>query len=130
VAWTESVEAAGTLGVIRRPWETPTEFARRAGTADDSESFSQLAETLGAADYSANGATDDDARRAQQLARRIGHDARQRATRQQRLRARVDPRPPQRWPAARRTSGTTGETAPESVAGNASAIAVEERRTG
>jgi hypothetical protein len=115
VAWTESIEAAEMLGVIWRPWETPTEFARRAWTADDSGSFTQLAETLVAADYSAEGVTDDDARRARRLASRIGHHAKQRATRQQRLRALVDPRSPQRWIAARTTSEPANDTAPDSA---------------
>jgi transglutaminase-like putative cysteine protease len=127
VAWTESVEAAEMRGVIWRPWETPTEFARRSRTAVDVGRLAELADVLAAADYSADGATDDDARRARGLADHIRRDARQRATREQRLRARFDPRPPQRWPAARRSSGPTGDDASQSGAGNVPAVAVLER---
>lgn len=126
VSWAESVEAAEMLGVIWRPWETPSEYARRAQAPVDGGSFSALADTVAAVEYSADGVSDDDARRAAALADRIGTEARNTATREQLLRAVFDPRPPERWPATRK-AGRTPAPETEPVAANAPRIAVIER---
>jgi hypothetical protein len=127
VAWTESVEAAETLGVIWRPWETPGEYARRAQSAVDGGSFAALAETMAVVDYSVGGASKEDAQRAADLARHIAGEARQRATRDQTLRALFDPRPPERWPSARKAAGGRDGDERELVAADAPRIAVQER---
>jgi transglutaminase-like putative cysteine protease len=127
VAWTESVEAAETLGVIWRPWETPAEYARRAQTAVDGGSFAALADKLAVVDYSAGGASEEDAARAAQLARHIASEARHQATREQTLRAWFDPRPPERWPSARKAAAGRDGEAMERVAADAPMIAVQER---
>ncbi|MGH9118268.1 MAG: transglutaminaseTgpA domain-containing protein [Acidimicrobiales bacterium] len=126
VAWEESVAWAEMLGVIHRPWETPAEYARRARSAVDGGSFTELAATIGAADFSEGGASDDDAARAAELAAHIGGEARERASREQRLRAWFDPRPPERWPTARAVSRVASDDY-EPVAANAPSVAVLER---
>jgi transglutaminase-like putative cysteine protease len=125
VAWEESVESAEMLGVIHRPWETPAEFARRARTAVDGGSFAALADTLAAADFSPAGADDADATRAAELAGHIGEEARQAATREQRLRSWFDPRPPERWPTSRAATPVAADDY-EPVAANAPKLAVME----
>jgi transglutaminase-like putative cysteine protease len=127
VAWEESVESAEMLGVIHRPWETPAEFARRARSAVDGGSFTALADTLAAADYSPAGADDADAARAAELADHIGDEARQAATREQRLRSWFDPRTPERWPTSRAATPVALDDY-EPVAANAPRLAVTERR--
>jgi transglutaminase-like putative cysteine protease len=126
VAWEESVESAEMLGVIHRPWETPAEYARRARSAVDGGSFTALADTLAAADFSATGADDDDAARATRLATHIGEEARHVATREQRLRAWFDPRPPERWPTSRVATLVASDDY-EPVSPNAPRVAVTER---
>jgi transglutaminase-like putative cysteine protease len=126
-AWADSVDAAEMLGVIWRSWETPAEYARRAQAMVDGGSFARLADTLGAAEYSAEGATADDANRAAELADHITSEARHQASREQRLRAVFDPRPPERWPATRKAGRAVSAPADEPVAADAPRIAVLER---
>ena len=126
VAWDESVESAEMLGVIHRPWETAAEYARRARRAVDGGSFTQLAETMAATEFSELGADDTDAARAAELAASIGEEAREQASREQRLRAWFDPRRPERWPTARAVDRTPSEDY-EPVAANAPKVTVLER---
>jgi transglutaminase-like putative cysteine protease len=126
VAWEESVESAEMLGVIHRPWETPAEYAKRARATVDGGSFTALADTVAAADYSPSGVGEDDAARAAELADHIAGEARQAASREQRLRSWFDPRPPERWPTSRVASRVVIDDY-EPVAANAPRLRVMEQ---
>jgi hypothetical protein len=120
VAWAEAVEAAGLLGVAPRRTETPVEFGHRARdlVANGSlagGSFRGLADLVEAADYSADGATAEEAEAAWSLSGPIVHAVREQATRGQRVRSALDPRPidkrrPRR--SRRAQSGSARGTAP------------------
>jgi hypothetical protein len=93
VAWAEAVESVGLLGVAPRRTETPVEFGHRArGLAADG-SFESLAGLVEAADYSAEGATPEQAEEAWGLSGPIVDVVRGQATRSQRVRSALDPRP-------------------------------------
>jgi len=103
LAWQESVEAAQTLGVS--PWrsETPAEFGRRADRSIGAEGFPVLADLVAAADYSADGVDEEQAVTARAASDDVTTTVRNLTTRQQRVLAALDPRPPdRRHPAARR----------------------------
>jgi hypothetical protein len=115
VAWAESVEAVGLLGVAPRRTETPVEFGLRARGLAAEGTFEGLAGLVEAADYSAEGATEEQAEEAWALSGPLVDGVRHQATRGQRVRSALDPRPldrrkPRR---GRRTrSGTTRGDAP------------------
>jgi hypothetical protein len=101
LAWQESVEAVQLLGVAPRRSETPTEFGRRVRRTIGTDGFPVLADLVSAADYSANGVDADEAVEANEIRDDVSATVRDRSTRQQRARAALDPRPPDR-----RTPGT------------------------
>jgi len=93
VAWTESVEAMAVVGVTPRPSETLAEFAGRAGHRVDGTTYPELATTVEEAEYSEVPVTQDNAARAFELSQLIQRSVQQQATREQRVRAALDPRP-------------------------------------
>jgi transglutaminase-like putative cysteine protease len=98
VAWAEAVESLGLLGVGPRRTETPVEFGRRAGRlvedgTFEAGAFDALANLVEGADYSADGATPEEAESAWALSGPIVHAVREQATRAQRMRSALDPRP-------------------------------------
>jgi hypothetical protein len=120
VAWAEAVESLGLVGVAPRRTETPVEFGRRAGRVVEDGTFETgafdgLANLVEAADYSAEGASPEEAESAWALSGPIVHAVREQATRGQRVRSALDPRPidkrrPRRGRRAR--SGATRGNAP------------------
>jgi hypothetical protein len=92
VAWTESVEAVGPVGVTPLPAETHAEFAARAGKVVAPDQYADLAGTAQAAEYRAGGVGDEEADNALALADHIRDAARAHATTGQRARATLDPR--------------------------------------
>ena len=64
LAWQESVEAFGLLGIAPRRAETPAEFGVRAASAAAVDGFAELAGLLVRSSYSAEGASDEEASRA------------------------------------------------------------------
>ncbi len=96
LAWQESVEAAQLLGVA--PWrsETATEFGRRASRTLGASGFPVLADLVTAADYSVEGVDEDEAETALGLSDDVTSTVRKQSTRQQRMLAALDPRPPDR----------------------------------
>jgi transglutaminase-like putative cysteine protease len=96
LAWQESVEAAQTLGVS--PWrsETAAEFGDRADRAIGAQEFPVLAGLVSAAEYSADGVDEEQATTALELSDEVATTVRGLSTRQQRVLAALDPRPPDR----------------------------------
>jgi transglutaminase-like putative cysteine protease len=115
LAWQESVESVGVLGVAPARSETPAEFADRVVDTVDTDRYVDLAATLGAADFSAAGVTDDDADTALQISDEVATNVRRQASNEQRIRAVLDPRPPERRRPLRRRSAhaRAGRDAPE-----------------
>jgi hypothetical protein len=106
VAWTESAEATGVLGVGPSVTETPAEFAQRAGSVLEDGSFSALASLLEAAEYSPTGVVDEDADSAFALSAQVVVATRDRTSVTDRVRWALDPRPPhRRLPRQRRARG-------------------------
>jgi hypothetical protein len=115
VAWAEAVESVGLLGVAPRRTETPVEFGHRARRLAPEGAFDGLANLVEAADYSAEGSTAEEAEVAWALSGPIVDVVRGQATRGQRLRSALDPRPiDQRKPhrARRAQSGAARGNAP------------------
>jgi transglutaminase-like putative cysteine protease len=113
LAWQESVEAAQTLGVA--PWrsETAAEFGYRADRAIGAQEFPVLATLVDAADYSADGVADDEAAVALGLSDEVTATVRGLSSRQQRMLAALDPRPPdRRRPGARHHRTPTSDALP------------------
>lgn len=103
LAWQESVEAFGLLGVAPRRAETPTEFGVRAGSAMSVDGVAELAGLVVRSNYSAEGATDDDAERAVDLSEHVADSVKAQSPASARVFAALDPRPPERRrPIARR----------------------------
>ena len=96
VAWDEVAEALARIGAERRPWETPSEYARRAAgtTGGDGQLLAGLAGVTTTAGFGPPDALDDDAlARTLEVAERIERDAERAMDGRQRLRHLVDPRP-------------------------------------
>ena len=95
VAWEEASEALAAAGTGRRSSETPSEYARRAATAErlPPGALEQLAAAASAATWSASGVSQDVATRAVEGARLVGHALAARATAWERLLRQLDPRP-------------------------------------
>jgi hypothetical protein len=107
VAWDESVEAMAVVGMRPRVSETHAEFASRADTVVREVGYPTLASSVEAARYSRDGVDDELADEAMTLSEGIQTTVRERATRGQRVRASLDPRPLlprrlQRFPRRRR----------------------------
>jgi transglutaminase-like putative cysteine protease len=117
VAWAESAEAAAVLGVGPRAPETPAEYAERAGRLLQDDSLAELASILETAEYSAEGVADDEGMRAFALSDHVVAVTKEQASRGQRVRAALDPRPPDR----REPRGRPGRRGP-SERGDAPAI--------
>jgi len=96
LAWQESVEALGLLGVTPSRSETPLEFGARAGSTAGVDGFAELAGLLVRSSYSADGAAEDDAERAFELREHVTSSVRDRSPRAARVRSALDPRPPGR----------------------------------
>jgi transglutaminase-like putative cysteine protease len=96
LAWQESVEAAQLLGVSPASAETATEFGRRARRTLGTEGFLPLADLVTAADYSPEGVDEAEAETALELSDDVTSTVRRQSTRQQRMLAALDPRPPDR----------------------------------
>ena len=96
VAWAESAEATAVLGVGPRPPETPAEYAERAGRVLADGSLAELASILETAEYSADGVASNEGDRALVLSDQVTAVTREQASRGQRVRAALDPRPPDR----------------------------------
>ncbi|MEY2405761.1 MAG: hypothetical protein QOG39_677, partial [Acidimicrobiaceae bacterium] len=93
VAWSEAVEAVGLLGVAPSRTESPVEFGWRARRLAPEGAFEALATLVEAADYSAEGATGEQAEQAWARSEPITQVVRDQATRGQRVRWALDPRP-------------------------------------
>jgi hypothetical protein len=96
LAWQESVESVGVLGVAPSRSETPAEFANRAAQSVETDRYADLATTLSAADFSASGVSENDADTAFEISDEVATTVRRQATGEQRIRAVLDPRPPER----------------------------------
>jgi transglutaminase-like putative cysteine protease len=96
LAWQESVEAAQTVGVS--PWrsETAAEFGHRADKEIGAQEFPVLAGLVSAANYSVDGVDEEQATTALELSDEVATTVRGLSTRQQRVMAALDPRPPDR----------------------------------
>lgn len=95
VAWDETTEALAIVGVRNHPSETYSEYVTRtAPVADvDLDTYLDLARVAERADYAPSGIDPEDAERAEEVATVVGDAVRRRATRMQRVRRRLDPRP-------------------------------------
>jgi transglutaminase-like putative cysteine protease len=115
LAWQESVELVGVLGVAPARSETPAEFAHRLENTVDSDAYAALAATLDAAEFSAEGVTPEEAAAALAISEELAASIRRRASGEQRIRAVLDPRPPERRRPAtrRRTAKRARRDAPE-----------------
>ncbi|MBW3547265.1 MAG: DUF3488 and transglutaminase-like domain-containing protein [Actinobacteria bacterium] len=94
VSWTEVGEALAQVGAPPRPWETPVEYAQRAGgaTGIDPATLTRLAAVTTAAGYGPHGVDDDVARQAADSAATVERGVRERLDRRARLRRALDPR--------------------------------------
>jgi hypothetical protein len=117
VAWADRAVAAALLGVGPRAPETPAEYAERAGRLLQDDSLAELASILETAEYSAEGVADDEGMRAFALSDHVVAVTKEQASRGQRVRAALDPRPPDR----REPRGRPGRRGP-SERGDAPAI--------
>ncbi|MDP8988047.1 MAG: DUF4129 domain-containing protein, partial [Actinomycetota bacterium] len=81
-------------GAPPRPWETPVEYAQRAGGATGIEpgTLTTLAAVTTAAGYGPDGVDDDVARQAAESATSVERGVRERLDRRARLRRALDPR--------------------------------------
>jgi hypothetical protein len=104
LAWQESVEALGLLGVAPSQAETPLEFGARASSSAGVDGFAELAGLLVRSSYSADGAGENDADRAFELREHVTSSVKERSPRSARVRSALDPRPPGR----RRPRSTRG----------------------
>jgi len=96
LAWQESIEATQLVGVAPARAETPAEFGRRAKDAIGADEFPRLAALVTEADYSPAGVDEAGAQQALAISDGVTSSVRARSTRQQRWRAALDPRPPDR----------------------------------
>ena len=94
VAWQESVEDLELLGIVRRPQETHTEFAQRAGSMlpEREGQLDELALLADVVTYSPGGPVEADAERADAAAATIASTVKSRVRWQTVLRHRLDPR--------------------------------------
>jgi hypothetical protein len=95
VAWLDAVDAIDALRAGPRLYETAGEFARRAGSVVAPDAMQRLALLAERADYSPMGVTVVEAGEAEELARVVVAAVDAATTWQQRLLARLDPRPPE-----------------------------------
>jgi hypothetical protein len=93
VAWDEALEAVAPLGLQPAPSETAAEFAARSDLVLAADVCDDLAACLEAAVFSAEGVDQQDAEEAYAAVERVTMAVHARTTRQQRLRAVLDPRP-------------------------------------
>jgi hypothetical protein len=96
LAWQESIEAFGLLGVAPRRAETPAEFGARAGSTTAVDGVAELAGLVVRSNYSADGASDDEAKRAFALSEQVSHSVKAQAQPSARVLAVLDPRPLER----------------------------------
>jgi transglutaminase-like putative cysteine protease len=95
LAWDEVTEALALAGTPRQPWETPVEYARRAGSATgiDRESLRRLAGAATVAGFHPNGVSSTAAEDAVLSSVTLQRAATELVDRRGRLRLLVDPRP-------------------------------------
>jgi transglutaminase-like putative cysteine protease len=95
VAWAEATEDLTAAGFPPRPSETAVEFAHRVGRAvgPPGPAIARLADDTSAAAWSVGGVPAEVATRAESEAAAIAADLRAQATRRERLRQALDPRP-------------------------------------
>ena len=96
LAWQESIEAFGLLGVAPRRAETPAEFGVRAGSTTAVDGVSELAGLVVRSNYSVEGASDDEAQRALALSEQVSTSVKAKAQPSARVLAALDPRPLER----------------------------------
>jgi transglutaminase-like putative cysteine protease len=96
LAWQESVEALGVLGIAPSRSETPLEFGARAGSSAGVDGFAELAGLLVRSSYSPEGAGDDEAHRAFALSEGVTASVKTMSPTSVRVRAALDPRLPGR----------------------------------
>ena len=104
LAWQESIEALGMLGVAPIRSETPLEFGARAGSAAGVDGVAELAGLVVRSDYSPDGAATEDAERAVELSEGVASSVKAQSPPAARVRYALDPRPPGR----RRVRATRG----------------------
>ena len=92
LAWQESIEAFGLLGVAPRRAETPAEFGARAGSTTAVDGVAELAGLVVRSNYSAEGATDDEAQRAFALSEQVSSSVKAQSPPSARVLAALDPR--------------------------------------
>ncbi|HEV2768279.1 MAG TPA: DUF3488 and transglutaminase-like domain-containing protein [Acidimicrobiales bacterium] len=94
VSWAEVGEALAQVGAPPRPWETPVEYAQRAGgaTGIDPGTLTSLAAVTTAAGYGPHGVDDDVARQAAESAATVERRVGERLDRRARVRRALDPR--------------------------------------
>ncbi|CAN5129325.1 DUF3488 and transglutaminase-like domain-containing protein [soil metagenome] len=102
VTWAEVGETLATLGSPPRRWETPIEYAQRAGgtTGVDHRLLNALAGVTTAAGYGPGGVGADVAERATQVGANVEHQVDAQLDAMSKLRRALDPRPllPEREP--------------------------------
>jgi transglutaminase-like putative cysteine protease/preprotein translocase subunit YajC len=96
LAWQESIEAFGVLGIAPRRAETPAEFGARAGSVTAVDGVGELAGLVVRSNYSIEGATDAEAQRAFALSEQVSSSVKAQSPPSARVLAALDPRPLER----------------------------------
>ncbi|MEY2421639.1 MAG: hypothetical protein QOI95_1706 [Acidimicrobiaceae bacterium] len=96
LAWQESIEAFGLLGIAPKRAETATEFGARASSAVAIDGLAELAALFVRSRYSVEGASDEEAERAFALSGQVSGAAKAQTPLFARVLAALDPRPPER----------------------------------
>jgi transglutaminase-like putative cysteine protease len=96
LAWQESIEAFSLLGIAPRRAETPAEFGARAGSATAVDGVAELAGLVVRSNYSAEGASDDEAEQAFTLSEQVSGSVKAQSPPSARVLAALDPRPLER----------------------------------
>jgi transglutaminase-like putative cysteine protease len=94
-AWAEVVEELARAGTPRHPWETPVEFARRAGESGpaDAALLGRLARAATAAEYGVGALSEEEATAAVTAAATVERSVRADLDARGRVRRALDPRP-------------------------------------
>jgi hypothetical protein len=96
LAWQESIEAFGLVGVAPGRSETASEFGARAASTTAVDGVAELAGLVVRSNYSVDGATDDDAERAFVLSDQVSESVKAQSAPSARVLAALDPRPLER----------------------------------
>jgi hypothetical protein len=106
LAWQETIEAFGLLGIAPRRSETATEFGARSGSTSSIDGVAELAALFVRSRYSLEGASDEEAERAFALRGAVIRSIKSQAPWPARVLGALDPRPLER----RRPISRTGPT--------------------